>query len=1426
MKKTNKTISAILSAVFVLPIFTATVASADNGTIYDGKYNVYGFDYSHYDDEIMRCGGYDSGYDPDYDYTTDWQEVKYFIDENFVFNKNVIHSGEEFHSPSGWDVDVSGGKLADKYFYHQALVDTSVKFPVELNRKFETANHGRLNFEFIYVPVEKQQDGITFRLYEGNKTAVGFVMHEDGLYLEQNGSDDVFVGTSAVRPDNTPETSWQGELKYNNGVRAVINLDTCMIEKIFFGGKLVVQNKPFTNTVGYIDNCNINTGDKNVGELWMRGVRLYRGYPLHDQFLTAQLNVPDDYTAKGDVRMMGMDSGTPWDNTNMVIGTGGSVSKSFEHVKAKQMVFEYHMYQPEKTAGFELSLSGDGKETLKFSTDGSSFLYNTNELLYENYFPKVWYKLRAYLDLEKKTAALYVNGIKRFENIPLGNDSLDTLSVKNSGNDTYVDFFRLWYDSPEPEDYCPEPVPVKPKDGIELGMQFCPMWRNGYHVGWDSLNMDKRRIPYIGFYDEGNPEVNDWITKDLLEHGFTFQRIAVIGDTPGPYCNPTFGNQFIDEGYKYGKYSDMMPYCVLLETGSVFHPTKEYFMESYLPYLIEHYFKDPRYFKIDGRPVLSCWIPANLMSYAGTIEDSKRPISEKKDLCREFIADIRKLCIESGVGDPIIAGNIGADEESLKLYKEIGFDAALPYGSESTVEGQIDVIDRTVELKDVMDRSIVVSPGLDGTVWQAPGTAIIKSEDYRKVLEHYLSVRNQFDKKSLAYKMLCFDTFDEFGEGHWVAPSGGEGYGYYDEVYRAFVGKDPLDHKHVVPTTKQKDRFNNCYPPNRRLQTIDVVESAPTHEIEGSTVLKGWYFDTDGDIEGWNAGNDVGGLTASDGCLTGKVTGRDSQIYSPKLDIDYRGLIQAKIRVKYNSKTAVTQNQLFYVCKNGKSWSESQSVIKGGSWNKDSGYTDFIYPLAGSGLQANLTQLRFDVVNHMPKDLTDAEFMIDSIELLYNKEYDTTEKEEAAFNNSPSFLKNGETVTGLNSAPIQENGRWYYPLRQISVLLGGKVDYDGKSDITTILNGDAYAQIYNAEQKGYVNGGTLRANPVVIENEGTSYVTEKLFRLLFAKELSYDEASKTIAVSDLSTGVEKTREVIEGSEFDIDGDTEGWSVMQSVSQLTAANGQLTGKISGDMPILVKGNMSLKGADIKNIHISMTNNTNSASGDIYFLTNTDKQWNESKHISFKIPDTGKSGEVSVDPSVCAAWGGTITDIRFDPGAGANTGDFAIDFILFEGDYKAVADNVDSMTRIDNEIKWDFNFNSAKDGWIFGRQFGDCKVADGILSATVIGPSPKLYTISDLGIDSSMLDEIEIKYKNATTGSRAKLWFLADDESEYDNSAAAADFAVTSNDTESRSYIIKAADINGLRGTINGVSFMPTDGKGSIEIDYICFVMKEQ
>ena len=1450
MSKLSKAVSGLMSLIFALTTFTAMPVLAEEETaaveetaaesknnediVYDGTYNVRGFEYGEYDDSKYRDGGYDAGYDPDYDYTKDEQEVKYFLDENFMFNKRIYHQGEQIIAPSSWDVRNIGGNLTYRYFFHQGLIDTSDKFPVELNRSFENANHGRITLDFIYVPLEKAQDGITFTLGMGGTAAIKYITHSDGnLYLVQADGSELKVGAYDIRPDDKNENGWgTDELKYNNGIRTVFNMDTKMIEQVYRDGQLVIENVPFCNNVEYVDNFNINTGDKNVGKLWMRGAKIYRGYLMHEQFLNSKLNVPSDYNSNGKSEIMYMGTSTPWDDANLNMHNGAKITKYVDKVQGKQMVFEYHFYQPEKNNGFELSLKGNGRETIRFTIHDNKFWYSTNGTeneLYSDYFKTVWYKIRAYMDLETKKATIYVNGIKRLENVDLFNDTIDTMEAVNNGSDTYVDFFRLWYDTPEPDDYCPEPQPVKPTDeNMQIGMQFCPMWRNGYHVGWDSLNMDKRRVPYLGYYDEGEPEVNDWMIKQMVEHGFTFQRVTIIADTPGPYANPTFGWSFIDEGLKYAKYKSMLPYCVLLETGSVYHPTREYFLEQYLPYLIEHYFKDPDYLKIDGRPVLSCWTSSHFFSYAGTAEDEKTPLKDKIPLCQDFLKQVRQVCIDAGVGNPIIAMNINASEDELKLYKKIGIDCSMPYGAgSSTVEGQIDQIDKSIQYKDIIDKTIALSPGLDGSVWQAPGNQIIEAKDYRKIVDYYLSRRNEFAQNSLAHNFICLDTYDEYGEGHWVAPSGGEGWGYFDAIYEAFCNKDAKNHDHdyahQVPTTKQKDRFNNLYPPNRRLQTVDIVKNAPTSEIEDATVVKGFYFDDS--TEGWTS-EDTTALTVKNGCLTGSITGRDSKLFSPQLNIDYHGLAQVKIRIKYNMKkeNAVTQNQMFYICDNGKYYSEQQSVKLQGEWYSKSGkdgFVDMIYPLAGSNLQTAFKQLRFDVSNQLPKDAADAEFMIDSVEFLYHKDYDTSDQEKYDYDHAPAYIANSDDeLENLTAAPIKHDDKWYYPLNVLSAKLGGKIDYDRLNNRTTILYGDKYAQIDHSTKEGNVNGGRLRAKPVVIEQNGTSFVTDKLFKQLFAKELSYNEETREIVVNELSTGAEKTRDIIVSSEFDLDGNTEGWGSMQNVGQLSTANGMLTGKIAAKMPILVKSNYNFKAADVKNIQICMQNNTNAEGVKIYFLTSGDKTWNEAKSMSGKIKNDGKLRTVDIDPSKCSAWSGDITNIRLDPGSNSDSGDFAIDYIRFEGDWKVVAD-ASSMTVTEDEITWSFDANSTKDGWILSKQLGDLRIDNGILLARILGPSPKMYTIKDLDIDTSKIAEIEIKYRNATGGTKAKLQFLTDGNAQYDK-APSVEFEAVPNDAESRMYIIKTSDINGFTGKLNGICFMPTDGKGSVEIDYITLV----
>jgi hypothetical protein len=1414
----------ILALAAALPLavssFAFTASAEGESIYYDGTENVRGFSYPNYDDATMRNGGYDAGYDPTYDYTKDEQEVKYFIDENFSFPGYQTQQGEAVITSSSWDVRNIGGSNSEQYFFYYGLNDTSDKYPVEVNRKFENANHGKLTFEFLFTPIDAGQDGVTFRLYGDNTAAIGFVMRNDKLYLEQRGGNEKFVGDVKVRGNGKiPSQGWASETLFDTGVRVQLNMDTNTMEKVFVNGTLVAENEPFLNDVAYINNCNINTGDKNTGTTWMRAVKLYRGYLLHDQFLTSMNNVPGDYNPSGDVSMEGMFKSQPFDWFNMVLGRGASVNKAFEQVNDKAMVFEYHFMMPEKTDGFELKLVGKGKDTIRFTTENGNFCYDTgngSQLLYENYYKNVWYKIRAYLDLENKTVDLYLNGMKKFENVPLSNSSLDRMWVsvsQNAASSVKFDFPRLWFDTPEPEDYCPMPQPVKPTDSsFEVGMQVCPMWRSGYHAGWDNANRDKNRLPYYGYYDEGSPEVADWIIKDLVEHGFTYQRITIGAETPISPCDQPFGFWYLDEGYKYAKYSDMMKYCVLWENASKYDTRPEYIIDTFAPYCIEHYFKDDRYLRIDDRPV---FVVYNLNSW-------KAHAAAQDDESIKALSDgFRQKCIEAGVGNPIMAIGAGLNESGLELAKKYGFDVSTSYFASFTTDGIKEQLDMSLKNADKGTGIVTLGGGINGI----NGSYNFTPQDFGNVIDYYKETREKYPADSLARKTVCFDTFDEFAEGHYLAPCGLYGFGYYDQVRQKFCGGDPSDHTDTVPTTSQKDRFNNCYPPNRRLVNKEQRNGIGSTVPEDAKVVYKWDFENPDEFVNWSS-LDVSGLHVEGGCLVGSVSGPDSQIYTPNINIDSNGIVQVKMRIKYDTKAQCGNRTIFYVCDNGYSWREAQAATNSKLLNAEEGFVDVIFPIAGTNLTGKLKQLRLDPINYNPSDYTDTKFMIDSIEIIYSPAYDTTEADNDKFNNAPAYTKIGDEIETIGSAPAEQDGKWYYPLRSVSYNLGAKVDYDGKNNKVNVIANGSIGEIDLSEQKAYVNGGTVRENPVVINKNDTTYISGKFFTQMFGKKLEYDESTRIITVSDAVTGAEKHREIIESFEFEKDGDLEGWGVMQSVGAFESKGGKATGKITKTEPILVKSGVEIKAAAVKNIAVSFMNNTDSSVVKMYFLTDSDKQWSESKVLSAKQVSQSEDYKVyNIDPSSSSGWGGTITDVRFDPGNGSSKGNFGIDYIRFEGEYVSAAANVPCVTITDNEYKWDFNVNSTVDGWMFSRQLGDCVIENGLLSAYVIGPAPKLYSIGDLNLNASDIEEIEIKLNNATDGTAAKWQFLMNGEKDYEK-AVSVDFEIKPNDTEGSIYNIKTSDIEGFEGVLNGICLSPTNGTGAISIDYICLVTTEK
>ena len=101
------------------------------------------------------------------------------------------------------------------------------------------------------------------------------------------------------------------------------------------------------------------------------------------------------------------------------------------------------------------------------------------------------------------------------------------------------------------------------------------------------------------------------------------------------------------------------------------------------------------------------------------------------------------------------------------------------------------------------------------------------------------------DGSTLGSKMVLLDNWNEYGEGHFIMPSGLHGFGYVDAV-REIFGDGNTSHEDVLPTDKQLKRIHHMYIQDRHVVKVDKDPGRADLEV-----LNGYYFDTEGNFEGW-----------------------------------------------------------------------------------------------------------------------------------------------------------------------------------------------------------------------------------------------------------------------------------------------------------------------------------------------------------------------------------------------------------------------------------------------------------------------------------------------------------------------------------------------------------------------------------------------
>ncbi|MBQ6262321.1 MAG: S-layer homology domain-containing protein [Clostridia bacterium] len=447
---------------------------------------------------------------------------------------------------------------------------------------------------------------------------------------------------------------------------------------------------------------------------------------------------------------------------------------------------------------FAFVLKNGGDDALNISFDDRMIRVNGTEV-YE-YVKNVPYDIR--LEVTGDGAGtVKINGIKR-ATVPLAADlAADAVSLRNySSGDVWIDDVYL-YETYEHPDYVPAPVAPE-DDGYTLGLNVCNLWYNGDHLGWDCITPHDDVKPVLGFYDEGSSETADWEIKYLVEHGVDFEAVCFYAQENNAPLT-TRHNVHLNRGFKNAKYSDMMKYCLLWETANALYPVDMNSWKTYfVPYFIEHYFKDPRYMTIENKLVIGSFGEFMLGRENGYWSDER--MLEAEEYLNE---EVRKLGFDGVIY--IASGSV--------------FDASYSYGhgkksyDPNHIKEEIEIsASRAAENGQYYIPTLCV--GFNNVGWDDVRAPLISEEDFRTISEW---VRDEYGKEhpvkeTWQENLVWLSNWNEYGEGTYIMPSEGHiGFAYLDVLRDVFTGAGIDPSLNTVPTEKQLSRIGRLFPQDR-----------------------------------------------------------------------------------------------------------------------------------------------------------------------------------------------------------------------------------------------------------------------------------------------------------------------------------------------------------------------------------------------------------------------------------------------------------------------------------------------------------------------------------------------------------------------------------------------------------------------------------
>jgi hypothetical protein len=740
-------------------------------------------------------------------------KVGYLLNYFFMSPKPYCWEKKEIYL-SGWEVDKSGGTFSfsppGKYPENFAfnidwfrLEDTSKTKSVNISHQIARQTEGYLTLEFRFR-LPKKMDHACWQLKDLKDAGVSITTINNNLYVESKAGKKILL------------QSVESDREY--GVQAIVDIGNQKAD-YYVDGLLKAENVPFLNPIKNVDYFSAQTGDSATGQLYLNPVNIFKGYSVNETFVTCGKGVlPANWDEdKGNASVEEFECGTKPDIFSLYLkpdtnSKSTQVSRKFPSLEGK-VVWESRFLVPGNNCEASLQLVSKQNLGVKIGITKDKLVFyevdGKTVILISDLRTNLWYMLKVIADQKVGTADIFINGKMIGEKVHYSNNGLHFEKFQFSSDSPFwIDDVELYSWSDYPANYVPEPQAITSKDNYILGVQSCNLWKEGRaYAGWEYIYpLSHTRKPYLGWYDEGNPEEVDWEIKWQVEHGIGFELHCWY--RPNNAVNNPIKDGVLDQNIIKGlfnaRYSHKTKFAIMCTNEGACITNFKDFQENIIPYWIEYFFKDPRYMKIDEKPLLSIYSKDNWVKMFGGEEEGRKAIS----LLRE---EVKKAGFP---GIVIFMEDRNADVSTLKAKKNLGVDACYSYTwftDDAKVEKERMIAQRDSALSIGLPVIPSISMGWDREAWGVHDGGFIPVNDYKELAKWTKDIfMPTMPENSPGRKMVLLANWNEFGEGHYLMPSSLAGFGYIDALREVFTNDS--NHVDIAPTDLQKKRFTMLYP--------------------------------------------------------------------------------------------------------------------------------------------------------------------------------------------------------------------------------------------------------------------------------------------------------------------------------------------------------------------------------------------------------------------------------------------------------------------------------------------------------------------------------------------------------------------------------------------------------------------------------------